>query len=343
MALIKTKFFILFLMLLSVQPAGATEQDIIFFAARYYKLKGVSHFEMRQINPDGTGEKQFAWAEKVPFFALISPDGQKYVYSSAWMNIIPVFYQEEKAFLNGADPNDPALWMIDADGKNRRKLLDNAPSNLRWANDKLIIADSSPYLLNLQSGVKEPIDGQDALLSHLNSLGKDFKALLYRPPIQNILAEKAAYIRTVKDEYESHDTLEISDIRNKTIKPLPDPCKEDDRLINHIEWSPQGDKLLIERYDGLSGGPHSTLIISDLATNQCHIVEQEISSNTAQWSPDRRRIIFQTSPDTRPLGKKQVWSTDIGIINADGTGMKYLTSGAVYACLPRWIKINKSK
>jgi len=325
---------------LSVQPAGA--EEIIVFAARYYKLKGVSHFEMRQINPDGTGEKPFAWIEKVPFYAMISADGQKYVYSSAWMNIIPVFYQEEKAFLNGADPNDPALWMIDADGKNKRKLLDAAPTDLRWANDKLIIADSSPYLLNLQSGAKEPI-GQDALLSHLNTLGKDFKALLYRPPIQNLLAEKAAYIRTVKGEYESHDTLEISDIRDKTIKSLPEPCKEDDRLINHIEWSPQGDKLLIERYDGLSGGPHSTLIIYDLAANQCHIVEQEISSNTAQWSPDGRRIIFQTSPDTRPIGKKQVWSTDIGIVNADGTGIKYLTSGAVYACLPRWITINKSK
>jgi len=339
MALIKGKLisriFILIWMLLCVQPAGA--QEIIVFAARHYKLKGASQFEMRQINPDGTGEKPFAWIEKVPFFALISPDGQKYVYSSAWMNIIPVFYQEESSFLNGADPNDPALWIIDADGKNKRKLLDNAPTDLRWTDtgQKLIIADSSPYLLDLQSGKKETIDG---LICHLNTLGKDFKALLYRPPIQNMLAEKAAYIRTVKDEYESHDTLEISDIRKKTIKTLPDPCKEDDRIINHIEWSVQRDKLLIERYDGLSGGPHSTLIIYDLAANQCHIVEQEISSNTAQWSPDGRRIIFQTSPDTRPIGKKQVWSTDIGIVNADGTGIKYLTSGAVYACLPQWIK-----
>jgi hypothetical protein len=311
------------------------------------------------------------------------------------MGALPVYFQEERArdFLNGADPQDPALWIVHADGSARRRLLDRAPVDLRWlSSGRKLLLTPPPSLLDVHTGQRELLQEQPGVPTyHLSSVPRKFSTseLLFRFATEYVLAEKEgrywrvhlptrtivplpslpaaspeepalrsidllllssdgrtlAYLFGWFDwtTRADGDALGLMDLQEGTLKTFFKEGKEGEpTMINHVEWSPQGSQLLVERYQGLSGGPHSDLLIVNLETEQYHLIDS-IASNTAQWAPSGRWVVYQTAPETRPLGKKQVWSTDIGVVKADGTDKTYLTSGAVYACLPRWITMTESQ
>jgi hypothetical protein len=74
---------VVFILVLSLplQLFAADGHEKVIFAARHYLLKGASHFRMWQANPDGSGKRPIRWADGVPFFAVPSPSGRRYLYS----------------------------------------------------------------------------------------------------------------------------------------------------------------------------------------------------------------------------------------------------------------------
>ncbi|MEI6415024.1 MAG: hypothetical protein WCP34_12300 [Pseudomonadota bacterium] len=377
---------LLILTALSSLNAGtqADQKETLLFAVRHYQPRGASHFTMWQASPGGSSLRRVHWPDRVPLFALVAPDGRHYLYASSWARGLSTPYQEPQMFFNGAPGNDPGLWLVSADGKERHRLMDQAPAEIHWVKGgHAMIMPDTPNLLN-RHGEWEAIAGLSSVSRWLLAgAGLEFTtryAPLYRPPLEYALTEqdeallrvhlktrtaailalsnlsevittdsrktalispdgsRMAFVRRIStDSDEAAQTLAVLDLTSGAVTTLPDIDPETwPNKINHFEWSPAGNLLLLEYYGGLSGGPHAFLYIFEPANGKLTHVD-DITADTAQWSPSGRWLAYQTLMQTRPLGQKVVWSSDIGVVKADGSSRTYLTSGTIYACLPRWV------
>jgi dipeptidyl aminopeptidase/acylaminoacyl peptidase len=202
-----------------------------------------------------------------------------------------------------------------------------------------VVAEKNRSYWRVHHPTKEFVQMAEVSTTTLKKLANDcIKSSLVSPD-----GRKLAYVKPIKQGVSVLRVVSLQDETSKTFE-------FGDAFINHFEWSPKGNQLLVERYEGASGGPWSTVFIVDLATNHRHSID-EITSDTAQWSPSGSWLSYQTMPSTRDLQVKNrveprnvgVWSTDIGVVKADGTAKIYLTTGAVFACLPRWITVKHSQ
>jgi dipeptidyl aminopeptidase/acylaminoacyl peptidase len=293
-------------------------------------------------------------------------------------------------FLNGTNPKDATLWVAGADGSRRRRLLARTPDDLLWTGSaKKLFLPESGQLLDVITGKVETISNASESTVYQRSIREDVMGdtLLFRPPINYVIAEKngsywrvdlatkkfvqVAAVPTITLKRQANDGIKSAlvspdgrklayvnpikrDVSVLRVLSLQDEMSRTFELghgfINHFEWSPKGNQLLVERYEGASGGPWSTVFIVDLSTNQRYSID-EITSDTAQWSPSGTWLSYQTMPSIRDLQVKNrgvyrnvgVWSTDIGVVKAGTTSKIYLTTGAVFACLPRWITVPNSQ
>lgn len=109
-------------------------------------------------------------------------------------------------------------------------------------------------------------------------------------------------------------------------------------------WSPDGQKIVYTTNKDGSGGFELYVINTD-GTNPVRLTTTN-SDGMATWSPDGQRIAFVSSRHANTNGMytsdREDTTSDIYIMNADGTNPTRLTSDAADNYAPKWIRLPAS-
>ncbi len=97
--------------------------------------------------------------------------------------------------------------------------------------------------------------------------------------------------------------------------------------ILYATWSPDGTKIAYSiAWFRSTGSVGDVFVVNADGSGDRPLVSTSAIEHEAAWSPDARRIVFQSSPHPPPL--QGVGPVDLYIVNADGSGRRRLTSGS---------------
>jgi Tol biopolymer transport system component len=108
------------------------------------------------------------------------------------------------------------------------------------------------------------------------------------------------------------------------------------------EWSPDGSTIAYSQWYAVKGQPGvfdlGLSLMNRDGSNQRALLGQSARRDivTQNWSPDGRRLVFEIAtgtPSGRIRGDRQ---SDIGVVNADGTGLRMLTRTHALETHPIW-------
>lgn len=116
------------------------------------------------------------------------------------------------------------------------------------------------------------------------------------------------------------------------------------------DFSPKGDLVVFQSRKEQPGIAHDIYTIRVDGTNRTRLTDEKNGYTSPKWSPDGKRIVFELAVVTkkyyRELSREEMGkmknSTEIFVMDKDGTNMKNLTNNNVQDSTPQWSKNGKT-
>jgi len=116
------------------------------------------------------------------------------------------------------------------------------------------------------------------------------------------------------------------------------------------DFSPKGDLVVFQSRKEQPGVAHDIYTIRVDGTNRTRLTDEKNGYTSPRWSPDGNKIVFEQAVVTkkyyRELSREDMArmknSTEIFVMDKDGTNMKNLTNNDVQDTTPQWAKNGKT-
>lgn len=116
------------------------------------------------------------------------------------------------------------------------------------------------------------------------------------------------------------------------------------------DFSPKGDFVVFQSRREQPGIAHDIYIIRVDGTNRTRLTDEKNGYTSPKWSPDGKKIVFERAVVTkkyyRELSREEMAqmknSTEIFVMDKDGTNPKNLTNNEVEDSAPQWSKNGKT-
>ncbi len=116
------------------------------------------------------------------------------------------------------------------------------------------------------------------------------------------------------------------------------------------DFSPKGNFVVFQSRKEQPGIAHDIYIIRVDGTNRTRVTDEKNGYTSPKWSPDGKKILFERAIITkkyyRDLSREEMGqmknSTEIFVMDKDGTNLKNLTNNEVEDSTPQWSKNGKT-
>lgn len=236
-----------------------------------------------------------------------SPDGLKILYTHHGITEI------SRGGVFHINHDSAGLWIMDADGSNQRLLIKGFLMYGAWSPDgKWIVFERGGQIYKVPF-VGDSVDG--SRIQQLTFQGENFF------PAWSPDGKWIAYDSNSESPNGMNFIWLMRPDGSEKRRITYEPSQGEIRMPH---WSPGGNKIVHIRY--LVGTFSSEIFIMDSnGTNPNRLTFNNATDRHPRYSPDGTKIVFQS----QAVGVPQIW-----LMNADGTGLKQLTTeGGFY---PSW-------
>jgi len=116
------------------------------------------------------------------------------------------------------------------------------------------------------------------------------------------------------------------------------------------DFSPKGDSVVFQSRKERTGIAHDIYLIRADGTNRTRITDEKNGYTSPKWSPDGKKILFERAIVTkkyyRDLSREEMGqmknSTEIFVMDKDGSNLKNLTNNGAEDSTPQWSKNGKT-
>ena len=250
------------------------------------------NFEIYTMNPDGSNVRKITDNPATDWFPSISPDGRKIAFSRQ-----PTEGTQERE-----------VWVMDANGKNEKKLADWGWCT-SWSPDgKRIVFGRDVW--EKKDGKWESIEADICVM---NADGSNLETLLEGSVYTPAWSPDGTEIAFARDWPGREDEIWVMDADGQNEKMLTNqgnfPC-----------WSPDGRKIVFNSYrDGWDAWQSADIYVMDADGGNVKRLTKPGPAHDCfpAWSPDGKKIAFCSYEGDNP--------SEMYVMNADGSNMKEVT------------------
>lgn len=257
------------------------------------------------VNDDGTAPRRLTKGRRDDQHPAVSPDGRRIAFA--------------RGVAFDSVPAASDLWIMDADGKNQRKLvagLAGAEYRPSFSPDGRRVLFTGHFGYAAQSIWVATLDGRtppkkivdNATYAHW---GPDGRIVYVSDPVNGgpiIVADAdGSHPRTL--------------VKANGVSP---------------QWSPDGKRIV---YTSFANGPGKVFVINADGTGNRQVERDPLkTAGFATWSPDGTRIAFSSTRDmTCAASELRDCPRRVFTINADGTGLRQLRTGSDLDQYPTYV------